>query len=88
LVGGATVSFGQWSAIGMILLGITVIAVLSDQTSTQEHGKFWTVVSALTAAAAFSSTFYFGQTATEMTNGLVSAISTRIVTIGILTTGI
>lgn len=84
LLGGAHVSLGQWSAILMILAGITMIAVLADRERTPETGKFWTVLSALVAAAAFASTFAFGQAATEMTNGLVSAMVTRIVAIAII----
>lgn len=88
VIGGAAVSFGQLGAILMIFTGITMIAVLADKDSTQEIGKFWTVVSALIAAAAFASTFAFGQIAAEMTNGLISAILTRIVAIGVIFSGI
>ena len=88
MFGGATVSVEQWAAILTILTGITLIATLSDKTKTQDTPKLWTVVSALVAAVAFSSTFAFGQIATEMTNGLVSAIAMRIVAIGVILAGI
>ncbi|MEP1765579.1 MAG: DMT family transporter [Sulfitobacter sp.] len=85
---GATVSFGQWAAILTILTGITLIATLADRTKTQATPKFWTVVSGLVAAVAFSSTFAFGQMATSMTNGLVSAMAMRVVAIGVILAGI
>ncbi|MDO6591165.1 EamA/RhaT family transporter [Loktanella sp. D2R18] len=88
LIGGTAVSLKQWGAIAMIFGGITMIATLADRGDAQDNGKFLTIVSALIAAAGFSSTFYFGQTATEMTNGLVSAVVTRIVAIGVFLTGI
>ena len=88
MAGGTAVSIQQWGAIVMILGGITMIATLADRSDPQDNGKFWTVVSALIAAAGFSSTFYFGQTVTEMTNGLVSAMVTRIIAIGVFLTGI
>ena len=88
IVGGATFSYGQGGAILMVLTGITMIAILADKGSTQKTRKLLTVISALVAAVAFSSTFAFGQIATEMTNGLVSAIATRIVAIGVILGGI
>ncbi|WP_341368082.1 DMT family transporter [Yoonia sp. BS5-3] len=87
MFGGATVSVGQLTAVGVILCGITMIAVLADRDDDHETSYFWTIVSALICAAAFASTFHFGQSATELTNGLVSAIITRIVAIGVLLTG-
>ncbi|MGJ8624291.1 MAG: EamA family transporter [Yoonia sp.] len=88
MFGGATVSLEQWAAILTILTGITLIATLSDRTKTQDTPKFWTVVSASVAAVAFSITFAFGQIATEVTNGLVSAMAMRIVAICVILVGI
>ncbi|MGJ8623465.1 MAG: EamA family transporter [Yoonia sp.] len=88
MIGGATISYGQGAAVLMVLTGVTLIAVLADKMTTQETGKFWTIISALIAAVAFAGTFAFGQTATEMTNGLVSAMIMRIVAICVILTGI
>lgn len=85
---GATVSFEQWAAILTILTGITMIAALSDRTKAQDTPKLWTVVSALVAAVAFSSTFAFIQIAADMTNGLVSAMTMRGVAITVILVGI
>ncbi len=86
-IGGATVSVGQWIAVGVILFGISLIGVLADREENGGSGYFWTVVSSLICAASFASTFHFGQVATELTNGLVSAISMRVIAIGVLLTG-
>ncbi|MEN8895659.1 MAG: DMT family transporter [Yoonia sp.] len=88
MFGGATVSVEQWIAILMILTGITLIATLSDKTKTLGTPKLWTVVSALVAAVAFAITFALGQIATDMTNGLVSAMAMRVVAIGVILMGI
>ncbi|MBU2991680.1 EamA family transporter [Octadecabacter sp. 1_MG-2023] len=88
VIAGAQVSLGQWGAILVILAGIAMVAVLADRDRTQESDWFWTVVSALVAAAAFASTFAFGHAATELTNGLVAAMGTRVIAIGVLACGI
>lgn len=79
---------GQWGAILPILTGITMIAVFADRDGTHEKGSFRTVMSALLAAAAYASPFAFGHAATELTNGLVSAIMIRVVAIGVVLSAI
>ncbi|MCF2905604.1 DMT family transporter [Octadecabacter sp. CECT 8868] len=88
VIAGARVSLGQWGAILVILTGIAMVAVLADREHAQEKDRFWTVVSALVAAAAFAITFTFGHAAAELTNGLVTAMGTRVIAIGLLICGI
>jgi len=79
---GAAIIPMQWLAVLVIMLGIGIVAILSDETDDRAPGKGPTILYALVAAFAFSATFRFGQAVTEVSNEMMSALATRLIAIG------
>ena len=81
---GAVISPDQWFAVLAVLIGITIVSSLSDDTATDIPSKGRTAVYALISACGFAGTFAFGQAATELSNEMLSALTTRIFAIVIM----
>ena len=80
---GAEVSMWQWAAVLAIILGVSVVAALSDPVDGGAPAKGRTIVYALIAAAGFAGTFAFGQAAAEMSADLPSTLATRLMALGL-----
>ncbi len=83
VINGSAVSVFQWLAVLAILVGIAIVAILSDNSQTDIPSKGKTIVYALASAFGFSGTFAFGQMATDLSTGMMSALGMRIVAIGV-----
>jgi drug/metabolite transporter (DMT)-like permease len=81
---GAEVSAAQWLAVLAIVLGVSIVAALSDDSDGDVPPKGRTVLYSLVAAVGFAGTFAFGQMATEMSEELPVVLITRVVAILLL----
>lgn len=81
---GTPVSGLEWLAVLLIIVGVSVVAALSDHTQDTSPHAGRTVIYALVAAVGFAGTFALGQVATEMASDLPVILITRVVSIILL----
>lgn len=83
-VQGAMISGAQWFAVIAILVGVSVVAALSDTSDGQTPPKGKTIVLAVCAAVGFAGTFAFGQHAAEIAGHMPSTLVTRVTALVLL----
>ncbi|MDA8746884.1 DMT family transporter [Litoreibacter sp.] len=81
---GTPVSVTEWLAVLAIIAGVSIVAVLSDDSDGDVQPKGRTIFYALIAAVGFAGTFAIGQLATEMAHDLPIILITRLVAILLL----
>ncbi len=82
---GTTISLFEWFAVLAIIAGVSVVAVLSDDSDEDVPPKGLTILYALIAAIGFAGTFALGQMAAGMAHDLPVVMITRAVAIVLLT---
>ncbi|WP_227272446.1 DMT family transporter [Roseobacter weihaiensis] len=81
---GADVSALQWGAVVAIILGVSVVAALSDTATEEVPPKGRTIFYAAISAIGFAGTFAISQMAAEMSHDLPVTLVTRLAAIGLL----
>lgn len=81
---GVEIGLWQWGAVGMIILGVSVVAILSDETAGDIPPKGPTIAMAALSAVGFAGTFAIGQHATEIAGELPVTMITRVVSVTLL----
>lgn len=82
---GQAVGLYQWVAVIAIIIGVAIVAMLSDTSEDDTPPKGRTVLYALVAAIGFAGTFALGQTAAEISHEIPSTLVTRILTVALVT---
>lgn len=85
--GGATITIWQWIAVLVIVLGVSLVAALSDDSDGDVPPKGLTIFYALVAAIGFACTFSLGQMASAQAGELPVTLVTRLVAIALLVAG-
>ena len=75
---GADITFLQWAAVLIILGGVSVVAILSDDSHEDVPPKGLTILYAGIAAIGFAGTFAITQLAAEMSDHLPVTLVTRV----------
>lgn len=86
VVSGEQVALFQWFAVGAIVVGVSLVAMLSEANpggGDLGKGTARTVIYALIAAAGFAGTFALGQMATEQASELPVTLATRVVALAV-----
>ncbi len=81
---GIPISLYEWLAVLSIIIGVSVVAMLSDDSTAEVPPKGLTILYAVIAAVGFAGTFAFGQLAAAMTHDLPVILITRSVAIVLL----
>jgi drug/metabolite transporter (DMT)-like permease len=81
---GADITFWQWAAVLIILGGVSVVAILSDDSHEDVPPKGLTILYAGIAAIGFAGTFAITQLAAEMSDHLPVTLVTRVTAIALL----
>ena len=81
---GADITFLQWAAVLIILGGVSVVAILSDDSHEDVPPKGLTILYAGIAAIGFAGTFAITQLAAEMSDHLPVTLVTRVTAIALL----
>lgn len=81
---GTEISAQQWGAVIAIIIGVSVVAALSDDGESDIPPKGRTILYALVAAVGFASTFALGQWATTLSHDLPVTLVTRVTAIVLL----
>jgi len=82
---GVYISPLQWLAILAIVIGVAVVAALSDESTEDFPPKGRTIVYALCSAIGFAGTFAFGQAAADISHELPATLLARAVSMGLVT---
>lgn len=82
---GTPVSLLEWLAVFGIIIGVSVVAALSDHSTEDTPPIGRTIAYALVAAVGFAGTFAVGQLATGMADDLPIILVTRVVAVVLLT---
>lgn len=80
---GSVVSPLQWIAVFAIVVGVAVVAALSDTSEDAVPPKGPTMLYAIIAAIGFAGTFALGQHAAEISGEMPTTLITRIVAVGV-----
>ena len=81
---GTNVSASDWGAVLLIVIGVSIVAALSDDSDGKTPSKGLTILYALVASIGFAGTFAIGHLATEMSSEMPVVFFTRITAIFIL----
>ena len=81
---GTPISPIEWIAVLAIILGVSVVAMLSDDIDAEMPPKGRTIIYAVIAAIGFAGTFAIGQLATGMADDLPVILITRVLSIALL----
>lgn len=81
---GAPVSLFQWGAVLAIVLGVSLVAALSDTSTDDTPPMGLTILFALVSAVGFAGTFAMGQSAAAISHEMPSTLVTRIVSLGLV----
>ena len=81
---GQRVGLYQWAAVLAIVIGVAIVAMLSDTSEDETPPKGPTVLYALIAAVGFAGTFALGQAAAEMSHEMPSTLVTRVLAVGLV----
>lgn len=84
---GAEISLWQWGAVFAIILGVSIVAALSDDSTEDVPAKGPTIALSAIAAVGFAGTFALGQMAAEMSHDMPATLVTRLVLITLLVIG-
>lgn len=81
---GHAVGLYQWVAVIAIVIGVAIVAILSDDNEDVTPPKGLTVLYALIAAIGFAGTFALGQTAAEISHEMPSTLVSRVMAVGLV----
>lgn len=81
---GTPISAFQWTAVFAIVIGVAIVAALSDDSVDDSPPKGKTVLFALTSAIGFAGTFAIGQRAAELSHEMPSTLVTRLVALALV----
>ncbi|MGH1576001.1 EamA family transporter [Planktotalea sp.] len=84
---GSHISFWQLSAVAAIVVGVSVVAALSDESDGPTMPKGLTIIFATIASIGFAGTFALGQMASAQAGELPVTLVTRLVAIALLLIG-
>jgi len=82
---GVFISPLQWFAVLAIVIGVALVAALSDDSDEDVPPKGRTIVYALCAAVGFAGTFAFGQAAAEISHEMPATLVARAVAMALVT---
>jgi len=82
---GQSVGLYQWGAVFAIVIGVAVVAILSDTSTDATPPKGRTIVYTLISAIGFAGTFALGQAAAEISHEMPSTLVTRMLAIVLVT---
>ena len=85
---GAHISVLQWGAVLLIILGVSLVAALSDHSDEEVPSIGKTIAFSVIAAIGFAGTFAFGQMASAQSGELPVTLVTRCVAIALLALGV
>lgn len=77
-LGGTNLSLGQITAVGCIVIGVGLVAILSDTTHDKTPAKGPTIVLSTLSALGFAGTFELGQLAAKIDGEMASTMILRI----------
>ena len=77
-LGGTNLSLGQITAVGCIVIGVGLVAILSDTTHDKTPAKGPTIVLSTLSAIGFAGTFELGQLAAKIDGEMASTMVLRI----------
>ena len=80
---GSIISPLQWAAVIAIVVGVAVVAALSDTNEDEAPAKGPTMVYAIIAAVGFAGTFALGQHAAEISGEMPTTLVTRLLAVGL-----
>lgn len=83
IAGGTTVSLGEWAAVLAIVVGVSLVAALSDPSQTDSPPMGRTAVYALISSVGFAGTFAMGQAAAAEAGDLPATLITRLIAVGL-----
>lgn len=83
-LGGAHISFWQWVAVIGVILGVSLVAALSDDTAGDVPPKGRTILYAAISSVGFAGTFALGQMASASAGEMPVTLVTRLVAIVLL----
>mgnify|MGYP003624825286 CR=1 FL=1 len=84
---GAQISWFQWAAVLLIIVGVSLVAALADHGREKAPSKGPTILLSIMAAVGFAGTFALGQYAAEISGFMPVTMVTRIVAIILLVAG-
>jgi len=82
-VQGSHITIPQWIAVFAIVIGVAVVAALSDTSQGAAPPKGPTILYAIIASIGFAGTFALGQHAAEISGEMPTTLITRILAIGL-----
>lgn len=82
---GQSVGLYQWVAVLAIVIGVAIVAMLSDTNADETPPKGPTIFFALISAVGFAGTFALGQFAAEISHEIPSTLITRLLTVALVT---
>ena len=80
---GTEISALQWLAVLAIIIGVAVVAALSDTSTDETPSLGPTIFYSLIAAAGFSGTFIAGQWAADLSHDMPSTLVTRVLAVAL-----
>ena len=80
---GTPISPLQWVAVIAIVLGVAVVAALSDSNTDSAPSKGLTILYSVISAIGFAGTFALGQHAAEISNEMPATLVTRIMAVAL-----
>jgi drug/metabolite transporter (DMT)-like permease len=83
---GTPINLFQWSAVIAIVVGVAIVAALSDTSADETPPVGPTALLSIIAAIGFAGTFAFGQQAAEISHEMSSTLVTRVVAVGLVVT--
>lgn len=81
---GQSIGAYQWAAVIAIVVGVAIVAMLSDTGEDDSPPKGRTILYALIAAVGFSGTFALGQAAAEISHEMVTTLVTRVFAVALV----
>ena len=81
---GETISPTQWFAVLAIVVGVAVVAALSDDSTDDTPNFGLTAIYSLVAAVGFAGTFALGQAAAELSGEMSTTLVTRVFAVGLV----
>lgn len=81
---GTHISAMEWGAVLAVLLGVSIVAILSDDGASDTPPRGRTILYSIIASIGFGSTFAIGQLATEIAAELPVSLITRVTSILLL----
>ena len=82
-VSGQAVGLAQWGAVVAIVIGVSLVAALSDEAEAEAPAKGRTTLYAIIAAIGFAGTFAFGQMAADLSHEMPSTLVMRLMALAL-----